>query len=216
MNEKIKDFLIKVVRDNTTKNDPSHDINHVLRVLAIAEKITKEEGADLEVVIPASLFHDIIVYQKNDPRSKNETEESAEFAADILKKIENYPSKKIERVKKAIKQCSFSKGIVPDDIESKILQDADRLEATGAISIMRTFSSGGQMNVFFYNPEDPFCQKGECVSFRSCIDLFYQRLLVVEKGIYTKMGKQIAKRRTKFLVDFLDEFKQELKETGVI
>ena len=99
-------------------------------------------------------------------------------------------------------------------LESKILQDADRLEATGAISIMRTFSSGGQMNRPFYDPADPFCRNGT-VAFRSDLDLFYRRLLVVEKGMHTPYARKIARRRTLFLKQFLRELKMELKESKV-
>ena len=215
MNKKIESKLIKIVQQKQTKIDPSHDINHVLRVFKLAQEIGKTEKADLDVLIPAALFHDIIVYKKNHPKSKNETNESAEYAKNVLKKVKNYPQNKIERVVVCIRQCSFSKGIRPDLLESKILQDADRLEATGAISIMRTFSSGGQMNRPFYDPIDPFCKNGH-IDFRSGLDLFYKRLLIVEKGMHTKIAKKIAKRRTVFLKNFLAELKIELKESKVI
>ena len=157
----------------------------------------------------------MVVYKKNHSNSKNETEESACIAEKVLKSFKDYPQSKIEKVLVCIRQCSFSKGINPDLLEAKILQDADRLEATGAISIMRTFSSGGQMNLQFYNPADPFCKK-DAIAFRSDLDLFYMRLLVVEKGMHTKFAKQIAKRRTVFLKKFLSELKIELKESKVI
>jgi len=215
MNKSIEEKLIKIMKEKQTKKDPSHDFHHVLRVCKLAEKIGKKEKADLEILIPAALFHDIIVYQKNHPKSQNETDESAAYARKVLKQIKEYPQNKIEQVVVCIKQCSFSKGIAASTFESKILQDADRLEATGAISIMRTFSSGGQMNRQFYELSDPFCKKGD-VAFRSGIDLFYRRLLVVEKGMNTEMAKQIAVRRTIFLKNFLAELKLELKESGVI
>ena len=212
----LKNKLLEIAKDKQTKLDPSHDFQHILRVTNLAEKIAVEEKADLDVVIPAAIFHDSIVYQKNTPQSKNETEESAVYAQQILEKLIGYPKDKIENVKICIRQCSFSKGIVPDLLEAKILQDADRLEATGAISIMRTFSSGGQMNRPFYLPEDPFHEKTELIPFSSNMQLFYKRLLVVEKGMYTSFAKNIAKRRTEFLERFLAELKLELKESGVI
>lgn len=215
MNKIIEEKLIKIMKGKQTKADPSHDFHHVYRVLKLAQKIGKKEKADFDILTPAALFHDIIVYRKDNPKSKNETDESAEYAKNILKKIKEYPQDKIEQVVICIKQCSFSKGIKPDLLESKILQDADRLEATGAISIMRTFSSGGQMNRPFYDATDPFCKKGN-IAFRSNLDLFYRRLLVVEKGMHTKMAKEIAKRRTIFLKLFLVELRIELKESKVI
>jgi uncharacterized protein len=215
MNNSLKDKLIKTSKERQTKDDPSHDFQHIFRVYNLALQIAKKEKADLDILIPATLFHDTVVYMKNHPNSKSEAEESAEMAKSILESHKDYPQEKIEKVATCIKQCSFSKGIVPDLLESKILQDADRLEATGAVSIMRTFSSGGQMNRPFYDPADPFCKKGT-VPFRSGIDLFYMRLLVVEKGMHTKFAKQIAKRRTSFLKNFLTELKMELKESKVI
>ncbi len=216
MDKLLRDKLIEVAKEKQTKDDPSHDFQHILRVTNLSEKIAKDVRADLEIVIPAALFHDSVVYPKNSPQSKNETEESAQYAGEILQSLNGYPQDKIEKVKICIRQCSFSKGIIPDLLEAKILQDADRLEATGAVSIMRTFSSGGQMNHPFYLPEDPFYEKTELIPFSSGIELFYKRLLVVEKGMHTKLAKSIARRRTKFLEDFLSELKLELEESDII
>lgn len=215
MEDSLRKKLTAIAKARQIKDDPSHDFQHILRVVNLAEKIAKEEKADLDIIIAAALFHDIIVYQKDTTKSKSESDESAEVAAQILSDIDEYPKEKIDRVKTSIKQCSFSKGIVPDLLESKILQDADRLEATGAISIMRTFASGGQMKRQFYDPKDPFCELGT-VEFRSGLDFFYNRLLVVGKTMHTKYAKDIAKRRSKFLEDFLAQLSNELQESGII
>ncbi|MEO5927342.1 MAG: HD domain-containing protein [Patescibacteria group bacterium] len=216
MTREIRDKLLHISGERQTKSDPSHDIHHVTRVMNLAERIAKSVHADLDVVIAAACFHDVVVYQKNSPQSKNETDESAALAETLLQSIEEYPSEKIPLVQEAIRQCSYSKGIIPDLLEAKVLQDADRLEATGAISIMRTFSSGGQMNQQFYRPEDPFCEKGEPVAHGSGLDLFYRRLLLVEQGMHTDYAKKLAKPRTSFLHSFLDELRLELKESGII
>jgi uncharacterized protein len=204
--------LLKIIEKKITKDDVSHDINHVLRVLKMVERIAASERADLEIVIPAALFHDIIVYPKYDPRSRRETDESAEFAGRILKKIKGFPRGKVEKVKTAIRQCSFRKGITPDFLEAKILQDADRLEATGAVSVMRTFSSAGQWKRTFYHPTDPFWKKRNPDAHKYSLDLFPVRLLRVKNFMHTKLAKAIAERRTRFLEKFLKEFELELKE----
>lgn len=196
------------------KTDPSHDWQHILRVTNLAEMIGSREKADLDILIPAALFHDIIVYPKNSPKSKLSSSESAAVATKVLNRLK-YPKAKIAKVADCISECSFSKGLKPSSLESKILQDADRLEATGAISIMRTFSTGGQMNRQFYDPTNPFNKSG-VMQEPSGVRLFYQRLLVVEKTMNTATAKKIAKRRTKFLKDFLYEFKLELKESKII
>ncbi|HED05983.1 MAG TPA: HD domain-containing protein, partial [Ignavibacteria bacterium] len=190
--------------------DVSHDFEHALRVLFNAERIAKEEGGDFDIIVPATLFHDLIVYPKNHSDKHKSQEKSAEATVEILNSFGNFPKNKIEKVKTCILECSFSKGIMPKLFESKILQDADGLEATGAISIMRTYSSTGQMKRPFYNANDPFCENREPDASHFALDLFYERLLKVEKRMHTKTAKKIARRRTDFLIDFLKEFKLEL------
>lgn len=217
--KKLRDYLLKIVAAKL-KNDPSHDINHIQRVLNMAIKIGEEDGADLEILIPATIFHDAIIYPKNDPRSKRASDKSALFAKRVLRSkilsYGNYPADKIDQVMLCISECSFSKGIQGSTLESKILQDADKLEATGAISIMRTFTSGGLMNRGLYNPDDPFCQK-ELPSGVSqfSLDLFYQRLLRVKDLMHTKAAQKIAERRHLLLLNFIQELKLELEETQV-
>ncbi|MSU45136.1 MAG: HD domain-containing protein [Candidatus Zambryskibacteria bacterium] len=214
MNEKIKKQLYKIAEERQTKNDPLHDFQHILRVTNLAVKIGKSAKADLEIIIPAALFHDTVVYRKDDTKSKYETDESAEMAEQILKKIKGYPRGKIDKVKTCILECSFTKGIMPKLLESKVLQDADRLESTGTIAIMRGCSSSGLMNRQLYDPKDPFCKNG-LEGDHSSVWLFYKRYLMIEKTIHTAFAKKIAKRRTKFLRDFLRELKLELVESDI-
>lgn len=211
MNQKLKQQLVNIAKAKITTEDPSHDFSHALRVLANSEKIAQYENADCDILVPSALFHDIVIYPKNDPRAKNAVIESAEFARNILMEIKEFPQEKIESVVSAITTCSFSKGIKPSFIEAKILQDADGLEATGAISIMRTFSSTGQMNRAFYHLEDPFCSYREPKDLDYAIDLFFSRLLKIRERMHTEYGKKIAARRTLFLHTFLSELKVELE-----
>lgn len=215
MNPELKAKLIKIVEEKQIKTDPSHDFQHILRVVNMAEIIATEEGADLEIVVAGALFHDIVSYPKNSPQNKFATDESAELTGNILAEHSDFPQAKIPAVKKCILECSFSKNIMPDTLESKVLQDADVLESTGAVAIMRTFSSGGQMNRPFYEPTDPF-RKDAFEHTYANLDLFYKRLFLVENRLHTNKAKQIAARRTKFLHTFLEEFKLELEETGIV
>jgi uncharacterized protein len=212
MNAVIKNQLIEIAKAKISNQDVSHDLGHALRVLLNAEKIAKEENADFDIIVPAALFHDVVVYPKNHPNKHKSQEESARMAEAVLNDIDGFPKEKIGQVKTCILECSFSKGIVPQSIESKILQDADGLEATGAISIMRTFSSTGQMKRPFYNHEDPFCVNRKPDGLKFALDLFYERLLKVEGRMHTKTAKNIAKRRTDFLIYFLKELELELEE----
>lgn len=212
MDIKLRNKLVNIAKQRISSDDVSHDFEHASRVLSNAEIIAKEENADLDVIVPAALFHDLVVYPKNHPDRHKSQEESSDAAEKILNSLDNFPQEKINKVKICILECSFSKGIVPELLESKILQDADGLEATGAISIMRTYSSTGQMKRLFYNPEDPFCKNRQPNGPKFALDLFYERLLKVESRMHTQKAKSIAKRRTKFLLDFLKEFKIELNE----
>jgi len=215
MDAGLKQKLISIAEERQTEEDPSHDIQHVKRVCNMAIQIAESVNADLEVVIPAALFHDIVVYPKNSPQTEFENEESAELAEQILLGIEDFPKEKIPTVKACIVECSFSKGTQPNSLESSVLQDADRLDACGAISILRTASSGGQMKRKLYDPEDPFCVQG-AIKGRSNLDLFYRRLLIVGERMHTDYARKIAKRRTDFLHAFLAELKEDLRESKII
>ena len=220
MNKKLIEQLKLIAQEKQTKDDPCHDFNHILRVLNLGIKIGKKEKADLDVVIPAILFHDTVVYRKDLPESHNETNESAEVAGTILQSIKKFPQEKIGHIQTCIRECSFSKGIVASTIEGKVVQDADRLESTGAISIMRTFTSGAQMNRMLYFPEDPLRENSKPPPYPqplpSSLDLFFTRLLLVGGTMRTETGKKMALRRAKFLDTFLKELRRELKESGIV
>lgn len=210
MDNELRGKLIRIAREKISDADVSHDFEHASRVLANSERIAKEEGADFDIIVPAALFHDLVVYPKNHPNKHKSQEESVKLAYKILNGLSAFPKEKIGKVQTCIMECSFSKGIVPELLESKILQDADGLEATGAISIMRTYSSTGQMKRPFYNSSDPFCRNREPVALHFALDLFYDRLLKVADKMHTRSAKRIAKRRTEFLNQFLEELKLEL------
>jgi uncharacterized protein len=208
----LRQTLIDKARRHISDRDPSHDFSHALRVLANAETIAMHEGGDLEVIIPAALFHDLVNHPKNHPRSAFSADESAELAGKILSGLA-YPQEKISLVKDAISEHSFSKGAMPTSKESMILQDADRLECTGAIAVMRTFCSGGQMRRRFYNFKDPFCLERDPEGMTYCVDFFHTRLMRVSDMMNTRYAKMVAEERTAFLYAFLEQLRSELHES---
>jgi len=212
MTKNLRNKLIKIARQEITDDDPSHDFEHALRVLNNAEIISKNENADLDIIIPAALFHDVVNHPKHSYQARFSADESALLTKTILNNIEGFSKNKINKVCSTIKSCSFSKGIKPDFLEAKILQDADWLEATGAISIMRTFSTCGQLKRSLYSKNDPFCKKRKPDSKNNGLDLFYDRLLRVKNEVHTNKAKEIARRRTKILRSFLKELEMEFKE----
>jgi len=191
------------------KNDSAHDFNHIMRVFKNAQKLCKKEKANEKLVLSAALLHDIISYPKSDKRSKSSSLKSAEESKKILKKLD-FSEKEIQLVSDAIRDHSFSRGKTPKTLEGKILQDADRLDAIGAIGIARVFAVGGSEKRPFYNDEDPFCKTHAPDDSLWTLDHFYQKLLKLESLMNTKSAKTEAKKRTKVLKVFLSELKNEL------
>ncbi len=196
------------VKTMMANNDPAHDFEHVLRVYANAERISKKEKADKKLVLTAALLHDIVSFPKSDPRSKTSSTKSAIKAKKILQKL-LYSNEEIKIITNAIENHSFSKNKTPKTLEGKILQDADRLDALGAIGIARTFAVGGAENRSFYNSSDPFCLSRTPNDQEWTLDHFYKKLLVLESKMNTKSGKVEAKRRTKIIKKFLNDLKLE-------
>jgi|TARA_B100000959_G_scaffold236316_1_gene255066 uncharacterized protein len=202
--DSIKNEIIKIM-----DNDPAHDFDHVMRVYTNAKKIVKEEKADEKLVLSAALLHDIVSYPKSSKRSKFSSIDSAKKSKIILKKY-GFSEKEITIVSDAIKDHSFSQNKVPETLEGKILQDADRLDALGAIGIARVFATSGSLNRSFYNIDDPFCTKRNPDDDLWAVDHFFNKLLKLESLMNTRSGKIEAKKRTNVLQEFLKQLKDEI------
>ena len=192
---------------------PAHDFQHVLRVYKNAEMISKQEkgSVDLDVVLAAALLHDLVVYPKGSIKTVNSADDSAEIAKKILLEFKNYPIGKIEKVADAIRTHSYSKKLVPRSLEGKILQDADRLDAIGAIGIARTFSVGGNENRSLYNPTDPFCKsERQLDDTQWTLDHIKKKLMILKNSMHTKTAKKIAEERTEFMELFLSQLRSEI------
>ena len=196
----------KQIMDN---NDSAHDFEHVIRVYKNAQKICAQEKANKKLVLCAALLHDVISYPKSDKRSKTSSIKSAKRSRQILKKY-NFTNLEILTVSDAISDHSFSQNKIPKTIEGKILQDADRLDALGAIGIARVFATAGSIKRPFYDVNDPFCDARTPDDKTWTIDHFYQKLLNLESLMNTKSGKLEAKKRTRILQEFLKHLKQEI------
>jgi len=104
----------------------------------------------------------------------------------------------------------FLQNKIPKTLEGQILQDADRLDALGAIGIARVFATGGSLKRPFYNIDDPFCKRRIPDDKIWTVDHFFQKLLKLESLMNTKSGKAEAKKRTRILKEFLNQLKQEI------
>jgi uncharacterized protein len=197
------------VRKKVGKNDPAHDFEHIMRVYNNAKRLAKMEGINPRLVLAAALLHDIVSYPKSDPRSKNSSVESATKAKQILGKY-SYTKEEVKIISDAIRDHSFSRGAVPETMVGKILQDADRLDAVGAIGIARTFSVGGAEKRPFYNIQDPFCKTRSPEDTKWTLDHFYKKLLLLEKKMNTNSAKLEARKRVKIMRQFLDVLREEI------
>ena len=191
-------------------NDAAHDFDHIMRVFKNAQNICKKENANEKLVLSAVLLHDIISYPKSDKRSKLSSIKSAEESKKILKKF-NFTKEEIQIISDAIRDHSFSRNVIPTTLEGKILQDADRLDAIGAIGIARVFAVGGSEKRPFYNIQDPFCKSRIPDDKIWTLDHFYRKLLKLESLMNTKSGRIEAKKRTRVLKNFLNELKKEIQ-----
>ena len=201
----IKNYVEKLYLNN----DPSHDFEHIMRVYNNAEKICKTESVNKKLVLISVLLHDIVKKSHSKKSSKSSADLSAEKSLDILRKL-NIPKLEIDIITEAIRNHSFTKKKISKTIEGRILQDADRLDAIGAIGIARAFCVSGVKNRPLYNPNNPFAKKRILNDKKWALDHFFKKLLMLEKQMNTKSGKIEAKRRTKILKEFLNELKQEI------
>jgi uncharacterized protein len=190
-------------------NDSAHDFEHIMRVYKNAQKMCKQEKVNEKLILSAVLLHDIVSYPKSDKRSKNSSIHSAKKSKSMLEKYD-FSKDEITIISNAIRDHSFSQNKVPGTLEGKILQDADRLDAIGAIGIARVFATGGSLKRPFYNIDDPFCKTRMPDDKTWTVDHFYQKLLKLESLMNTKSGTIEAKKRTKILKTYLKQLKQEL------
>ena len=191
MNEKeITDAAIAYIKELFAGNADGHDADHTLRVYVNAEKLLSEyPEADGLVVRLAALLHDA------DDHKLFKTENNANARG--FMKEHGVPDETAEVICTAINSVSFSKnrGKKPGTLEGCIVQDADRLDALGAVGIARTFAYGGRAG------------RGLSVS----IDHFHEKLLLLKDEMNTDAARKIAEKRHRFLVEFLDEYEEETK-----
>ena len=196
-------------------NDCAHDWLHVMRVTNLGRLIARKEKADFDIVVAACLLHDCVMHPKASPKSSDSAEDSAKKALEILAYV-GFPAEKAEKVAYAIRVHGYSKGVTPESLEGKVLQDADKLDASGAVGIARTFSTGailgGILGRPFYVEDDPFCRRHAPEDKFFTLDHFYRKLLLLEDKMNTRTGKAVARRRGRFLKLYLKEFEREMKE----
>lgn len=186
--------------------DASHDWQHIERVLANADRIMEKEAADPFIVELAILLHDV-----SDPKYK---EGDSDPESEILDSLDLSVEQK-SRITDIIRQVSFKggNGEAPSSIEAKVVQDADRLDAIGAVGIARTFAYGGARGRKLYGwdekPRNEMSEQEYRDKPTSSATHFYEKLLLLKNMMNTGTGRQIADERHQFMLSFLEQLKKE-------
>jgi uncharacterized protein len=190
--------------------DAAHDVEHVRRVVANARRLAHVEGARLEIVVPAAWLHDCVAVAKDSPDRSRGSALAAAEASRLLSGWGHAPET-VAEVAHAIEAHSFSAGVAPRTIEARVVQDADRLDALGALGLSRCLMLGGALGRPLYDPGDPFCRHRPADDRTATVDHFYVKLLRLADGFQTAAGRAEAAQRTTVLRAFLDALDRELR-----
>lgn len=190
--------------------DTAHDLSHVRRVVNMARKLASIEGGDRQVLSAAAWLHDVVSLPKDAPNRSQASLLAADKALYVLKKL-NFPEEKLPAVHHAILAHSHSARIEPKTLEAEILQDADRIDALGAVGIARCFLVGGRLNRAIYSVIDPLCEQRIPDDSAFCIDHFYKKLYQLPGTMNTLEGKREAEQRVSYMYQFIEQLMAEIQ-----
>jgi uncharacterized protein len=172
-------------------------------------RLAKSEKVDLKVLKTAALLHDIARSKQCKGEILCHAEEGPKIAEKILKEM-GFPEEKIESVCHAIAVHRYSKQLKAETKEAEIIQDADRLDALGAITIARIFDYGGRMDRLMHDPKVKPGKYGHNIESNSSFNHFYEKILKIKPETFnTKEAKSIAKERYNFVKEYVDRFVKE-------
>lgn len=204
---------IEQARQWYRESDPVHDFDHVLRVLRMAERLAEQEGADLEIVRASALLHDAQSASGDTDERLDHHESAALFAGEILQQ-EGWDPKRIKAVQDCILTHRFRTGEPPESIEAKVLFDADKLDAIGAIGVARAvayavlageplFAEPSENFIGTHNP-DP----GEAYT---AYHEYLFKLSRIQERMQTGSGRAVAAERTEFMGRFFEQLREETR-----
>jgi uncharacterized protein len=207
MNAELIERAKAYVKEKFENEFSGHDYFHTLRVFNMATYIANKENASLDTVQLAALLHDV-----DDRKLSPETYEDKANAREFLSE-NNVDAGRIEGICRIIGEISFAEKCVPSTLEGKCVQDADRLDAIGAIGIARAFAYGGNHNRLMYHPDvkpNLNMSKEEYVNSKSTtVNHFYEKLFKLTDMMNTETAKAIAREREEYMRGFLTEFLDE-------
>ncbi len=199
---------VQLVKEKLGEDSTGHDYFHIMRVRALAVRLAGEEGADVYVAELAALLHDIADWKFHD----GDLDAGPRVATEWLQSLGETPET-IEKVASIIKEVSYKGAGVkttPQSIEGKVVQDADRLDALGAIGIARTFAYGGKFERPMYDPDQPPVMHQtfeEYKNSRGCtLNHFYEKILLLKERLNTNAARALADERHQYVEDFVERF----------
>lgn len=186
------------LKENHQNDDTAHDISHFRRVWMTAQKIMVHHAVEPRVILAACYFHDIVSLPKNHPERRQSSRLAARKTSDILRRdFPDFPPEHIAAV-------------APQSMEAKIVQDADRLEALGAIGLARVFAVSGALGVPLFDADDPFADARSLDDRAFALDHFQTKLLRLPDTMQTEMGRELARHNADFLIQFMAKLSAEL------
>ncbi len=201
--------------------DAGHDFSHTVRVAKLAAKIVSEEAfrqeriqasdAMIDGAIASALMHDCVPVPKNSPLRKESARLCSEKAQEWLWELQWEPVEQIQEITGADLDHSYSGGRVPTTLLGQALQDADRLEALGALGLYRTIATGVSMGTTLFDVMDPWAEHRSLDDKRFTIDHFFTKLLKLPETFRTKAAQEEAKSRANYLQGFLDQLRHEIQ-----
>lgn len=190
-------------------DDASHDISHLLRVWRNVQQISAAEGGNDRILVAATLLHDCVDVPKDSHLRASASRLAADKARGVLLGLD-WSEGDVDAVCHAILAHSFSADVAPIDLEARILQDADRLDAIGHIGIARCFYVSGRLGRALYDAEDPEAKGRELDDLTYAIDHFQTKLLRLKDSFQTETGNRLAEERHRVVQQFLEGLLKEV------
>ena len=199
-------------------DDPVHDFAHVLRVLALAERLAEQEGADREIVRTAVLLHDI-ARTGDDNHGQGfalHVAEEGDHAITAAQRarvlMKDSPPDFVEAVAHAIEAHRYRNDVTPQTIEAKVVFDADKLDAIGAIGIARAFAYAGGRNMPLWGHVSPDYEPGiNSNELHTPLHEFHVKLQKIKDSLYTRSGRALAESRHAFMIAFVEQINAEVE-----
>jgi uncharacterized protein len=197
---------IEEARRYYTDSDAAHDFDHVLRVLALAERIGQAEGAAMEIVRAATLLHDV-ARAEEERTGACHARVGAERARQILV---GHPADKVEAVAQAIAAHRFRDEVFPQTLEAKVLYDADKLDAIGAIGVARAYALAGKRGQRLWaEPPTGSLSESQPADYTPVHEFIF-KLSRLKDVLFTAAARQIAVERHRYLVEFFARLEDEV------